>query len=149
MDRWMINKEEIQAINEFAKKNDLLTVSAGTYHGWCNYNVNCNCLEWMDYFKYSECVITDTFHGAVLAISTNRPLAVYIRGLNVNKLTDLLRETELSDRIFTEFKCNEIEKVFQQQIDYVGVKSRLDKMRTDSNVYLKNALMSYAEKRVQ
>lgn len=65
-DRNMILPEEINGIKAYAKENGLLTVSLGTYHAWCDRNIVCNALEWYAYFKDAACVVTDTFHGAVV-----------------------------------------------------------------------------------
>lgn len=145
-DRFMIDKNEIKAIKEYANANGLITVSAGTYHKWCDKNVSCNCLEWIEYFRNSECVITDTFHGTVVSMISNKPMAIFVRGVNTNKLTDLLDKTGLSDRRIKKFDVDCITNIFKHQIDFLEVNEKLDEMRKFSNNYLKDALLSCEKK---
>ncbi len=89
-DRWMIDKNEIESIKSYAQNRGLKIASVGTYHKWCDYNIVCNPIEWLEYFRGAKEVITDTFHGAVLSIITNRKTAYFVRNLNSNKLNNLL-----------------------------------------------------------
>lgn len=139
-DRWMTDITEVEAIKSFAKSKNLLTVSAGTYHSWCDLNVSCNCLEWIEYFRGAEAVITDTFHGSVLSIITNKPMAVYIRELNTNKLTDLLERTRLTHRRVNKLSYDELIRVFRTDINFNLVNELIAEMRKNGLSYLKNAL---------
>ncbi|MEG0155139.1 MAG: polysaccharide pyruvyl transferase family protein, partial [Lachnospiraceae bacterium] len=140
MDRFMIADNEIAAIKQFAQKKHLITVSVGTYHAWCDKNISCNCLEWLEYFRRAECVITDTFHGLVLSSITNRPMAVYVRSLNSNKLVDMLKRTGLSNRQIKIFDLNYLSDIFEQQIDFRELNRKIKEMREHSNNYLEHAL---------
>lgn len=138
---WNMNDEgEVKAIKEYARRNNLITVSVGTYHKWCDKNIHCNALEWIEYFRGAEAVITDTFHGAIVSIITHTKMAVLVRGLNVNKLTDLLDRTNNSQRRLKSITIEEIERVFNNKTDFNLVDEALSKLRNDANIFLSNAL---------
>ena len=140
---WNMNDEsEIKAIKEYAKKNNLITVSVGTYHKWCDKNIYCNALEWIEYFRGAEAVITDTFHGAIVSIITHTKMAVFVRGLNVNKLTDLLDRTNNSNRRLKSISIEEIERVFNTEPNFDKVDEALADLRENANNFLINALNS-------
>lgn len=140
-DKNMIEKNEVEAIKSYAKLNNLITVSAGTYHKWCDKNISCNCLEWIEYFKNAEMVITDTFHGTIVATITQKPLAVYIRNtINKNKMEYLLKQLKLEDRRMDKISKENLENVFRKKIDYNEINYNLEILRQESKKYLKNAL---------
>lgn len=139
-DRWMIEPSEIEAITTYAKSKNLITVSVGTYHKWCDENISCNCIEWIEYFRGAEAVITDTFHGSILSIITSRPMAVFIRGLNTNKLSDLLERTCLIHRRVSEITYDDLNKVFNTDIDFTKVGYSINEMRSIGTEYLNKAI---------
>lgn len=138
-DRNMNNPSEIAAIKAFAKKRGLLTVSAGTYHKWCDKNIACNCLEWLYIIKNAECVVTDTFHGCIASLITEREVAVLTRNINTNKLGALLKATGIEERKITDLE-SELEVVFQKKMDYKSVNERINNMRKQSKEYLQKAV---------
>ena len=137
----MTAPEEIDAIRTYAKKRGLITVSAGTYHKWCDRNIVCGPLEWYSYFKNAACVVTDTFHGAVVSIKNHCNVAVFIRqSLNAFKLQSLLEVAGLQDRRLLAVTEQELERVLNEPIDYPSVDSRISDLAAESGDYLKNAL---------
>ena len=146
MDRWMIDPTEIHAIKSYAKKKGYITVSAGTFHKWCDKNIVCNPIEWLEIFRGAAEVITDTFHGSVLSIITNRPSFYHVRDLNSNKLMSLYRWFGLEDRILNQIDCGEMEKIAGASVtDFDAVNRRLMELRGASEAYLAEAL-SHAER---
>lgn len=140
-DKNMTDKNEVQAIKEYAKKKGLMTVSVGTYHKWCDKNISCNCLEWIEYFRNAEEVITDTFHGTITAVIMQKPLAVFVRNkLNKNKLSFLIKQLGIDSRQVNELNIKEIERVFSKKQDYSITNKLLEKLREDSKSYLENML---------
>ncbi|WP_315119227.1 polysaccharide pyruvyl transferase family protein [uncultured Clostridium sp.] len=136
----MTSENEVKAIKEYAKKNNLITVSAGTYHKWCDKNISCNCLEWIEYFRGAEVVVTDTFHGAIVSIISHTPMAVVVRDINTNKLTDLLDRTGTSDRRINQVSLEELERVFKDNVDFNLIESQLKRLRDDAISFLRKAL---------
>jgi hypothetical protein len=133
----MNEPEEIAAIQTYAKKNDLLVVSPGFYHKWCDKNINVNPLQLLRYFSNAACVVTDTFHGSVMSIITGRNLAVKIRG-NGNKLHNLLEEYNLIDRIIDN-KFN-LGAVFARNIDFDKLKNEVENRRKSSMKFLERMI---------
>ena len=112
----MTEPKEVEAIKTFAKKHNLITVSPGTYHKWCDINLSCNALEWVEIFRNAEYVITDTFHGTITASITNRPVSVLVRNkLNSNKMVDLLNKLGIENRRITEINEEQLEKIYNEK----------------------------------
>ena len=140
-DRHMVEQDEIDAIMTYARRQGLITVSCGTYHSWCDRNIACNAEEWYSYFRKASCVLTDTFHGAVVAMRNHCNLAVFIReSINMYKLQSLLNETGLEERILPQITAKNLRKVFSVRIDYNKVDEKIRKMRKYSEEYLLAAL---------
>ena len=140
-DRNMVDQDEIRNIKYYAKKHGLITISLGTYHKWCDKNIVCNAREWYSYFKYAECVITDTFHGSVVAIKNHCNVAVFIReSINAFKLNSLLRETGLESRRLKSISVKNLDYVLSQKIDYKKVDKNIEDALTISKQYLSEAL---------
>lgn len=137
----MMDEKEVASIKEYAKKENLLIVSPGTYHKWCDKNISCNALEWVEIIKNAQCVITDTFHGTITSAIMNVPMAVLVRNtLNSNKMTDLLDKLDISDRRMTEISYEELTRVFFQKLNFENVNGRIEKLRKCSLEYLENAI---------
>ena len=125
----------------YARRQGLITVSCGTYHSWCDRNIVCNAEEWYSYFRNASCVLTDTFHGAVVAMRNHCNLAVFIReSINMYKLQSLLNETDLEERILPQITVKNLRKVFSTGIDYNKVDEKIRKLRKHSEEYLLTAL---------
>lgn len=133
--------DEIKAIKQYAKEHNLITVSPGTYHKWCDKNISCNSLEWVEIFKNAECVVTDTFHGTITSTITNRPMAVLIRdNLNSNKMNDLLEKLGLVSRKLVTISKEQLDKVFSEKIDFSDINKNIEKIRKESEEYLISAI---------
>lgn len=139
-DRRMVEPDEVDAIRRYAKAHGLITVSAGTFHKWCDKNIVCNCLEWIEYFRYAEAIITDTFHGTIASIIARRPFTVCVRETNQNKLADLLRVTCTEDRRIQDITYEEVEAVLGTAMEWTSVDSALTQLRSNSMEYLQQAL---------
>ena len=140
-DRNMIDKNEIQNIKEYAKRHGLITVSLGTYHKWCDKNIVCNAKEWYSYFKDAQCVITDTFHGSIVAIKNHCNVAVFIReSINAFKLESLLIETGLQKRRLNQITVENLEFILSEKIDYEKVDKMINNLLITSKQYLKSSL---------
>lgn len=141
-DAHMKDESEYIAIKKYAKKHGLITVSAGTYHKWCDMNIVCNALEWVEYFKNAECVITDTFHGYVTALKTKKETALFVRkAINASKLQSLMKQTGTEDREFFEFTEESLEAVFAKKMDYNEISKAMDEMAQSGKEYLAEVLL--------
>ena len=140
-DSHMIAPEEVAALKAYAKKHGLQTVSLGTYHAWCDRNVVCDPDSWVHLFRDAQCVVTDTFHGSVVAMKNHCDLAVFIReSINAFKLRSLLEETGLTERRLTAVTENELERVLSVPVDYAETDARIAAMAERSAAYLRGAL---------
>lgn len=141
-DAHMKDPLEYEAIKKYAKKRGLITVSVGTYHKWCDMNIVCNALEWVEYFKYAECIVTDTFHGYVTALRTNKPVALFVRkAINSSKLQSLMKQTATEDRQFYEFTEDALNQVFERRMDYDNITKTMNRMAQSGKDYLEKAFI--------
>ena len=136
-DNNMNDKEEVKKIKAFAKSKNLKIISAGFYHNWCDESINVTPTELINYIKYAEYVVTDTFHGSVISIIMNTPFTTKIRG-NRNKLGYLLEEYDLLSRETVDF--SDLDRMFNDQIDFQHVNSNIADKRKKSKAYIKNCL---------
>ena len=140
-DARFIDSDEIIAVKEYAKKHNLITVSPGTYHKWCDVNIACNALEWLKCIQGAKVVVTDTFHGTIAAAITNRPMAIYYsQRVNSSKMLDLVRRLGLENNLMKEISFGEIERVLSSYTDMNSLNNLIEKFRKHSSSYLQNAL---------
>ena len=132
-----MNGDEVEKIAKYAKSKGLKTVSAGFYHKWCDININCDPLQLLGYFSNADCVVTDTFHGSVLSLITNRQFVVKVRN-NSQKLEWLLQEYNLSSRISQGLE--NLEQMFEENIDYDFVNGVIAQNRAKSLQWLTEAV---------
>ena len=128
--------EEIKAIQTFAKKHGLKTVSVGGYQCWCDYNLLVEPLELFDVFQGAAYVVTDTFHGTVIAAKMNTPFATIVRESNRNKLEDLIRRLGMQRRMITDI--SDLEQVLLESVDFEPLNAELARQRVLTQNYLKN-----------
>lgn len=136
-DARMNDINEVAFIKAYAKAHGKKLYSVGYYHKWCHKNINVSPDRLLRYIRNASLVITDTFHGSVMSIICNTPMAVKIRG-NTNKLRYLLTEYGLADQIMVDF--SELERVSKNHIDFNAVNRLVKEKRAFSMKYLKNAL---------
>ena len=140
-DARFIDEKEIKAVKEYSKKHNLITVSPGTYHKWCDVNIACNALEWLKCIQGAKVVVTDTFHGTIASAITNRPMAIYFsQSVNSSKMLDLVSRLGLENNLMKEVSYSEIERVLSSETDMQTLNGCIDKFREESNAYLINAL---------
>lgn len=137
-DRNMNEAHETDAIKEYAKGHGLITVSVGTYHKWCDKNIACNAIDWLEYFCYATAVVTDTFHGCIASAITNKPMAVIINDNNINKLSSLLNVLGLEQRRIKNMR-SDLEKILSLPIDFKNVNDIILQMRIDAKSFLSSA----------
>lgn len=93
------DKLEIEAIRRYARANNLKLVSIFSRYDWCDiYALPDTPIEVLRWFKYADCIVTDTFHGTIFSIITESRFVSLLRPSNKNKLGFLLKQLGLSDR---------------------------------------------------
>lgn len=83
--------KEISAIQKYAKTHGLRTIAIGGSLPWCDEFAVIQPFQVLVYFQHAKCIVTDTFHGTVMAAKLNKPFAALVRESNRNKLGDLFR----------------------------------------------------------
>ncbi len=144
-DKNMNSPEEVQAIRQYAKENDLLIVSPGTYHKWCDINIACDCLQWVEYIRNAQAIITDTFHGTILSIITNCPMVIKVRNINTNKLNALIKEFHLESRAIEKFSAENLTNIFRQKVDFDSVNSIWKEKQKAGLQYIQETLKQIQE----
>ena len=71
-DRHMNEPEYIKVVRDYAKQHRLKIISPTFYHEWVDRCINTDPIGLLNWFQYAECVITDTFHGCIMSLITNR-----------------------------------------------------------------------------
>ena len=129
------NKEEIRNIQDYAKNNGLKTIAIGGSLPWCDEFAVLTPFQVLAYFKNAHCIVTDTFHGTVIAAKFNKPVAVIIRDSNYNKLQDLTERLHIQHHIY----CTEMDiaSILQIRDDYDLCNKEIKKGIKDADEYLK------------
>ena len=99
-------------------------------------------IEFLQLIKHAEFVLTDSFHGTAFSLLFNKELYVFKREHVGEKIDMLSRLESILDFAGLRDRFVSLEQPFeiQEHIDYPTVNKRIDKLRAESEVYLKNAL---------
>ena len=129
---------EIKAIQSYAKSKGLQLISIGHYFPWCDKTIVPHPFEVLAYFRDAKCIVTDTFHGSVFSIKYNKQFCTIVRGMNSNKLTYLLEQFGLFNRIVNDL--DRLPVMMDTPIDYAPVNEKIKQEQEFSINYLKNNL---------
>lgn len=132
------SREEIDAIKAYAKQNGLKTVAMGGSQFWCDLFVPASPMRLLDWFAHADCVVTDTFHGAVFSVITRRTFAAIVRPSNRGKLADLLERLGLSGRSVADMA--QLGTILDTPVDYDATEKILACERQRARDYLKEQL---------
>lgn len=91
--------------------------------------------EFLSLVKYAECVVTNSFHGVILATQFRTPFYCFSREQGDTKIGELLNLFGLKNRIM----IDGTEKV-EEEIDYDAVHQRIAEARKTAEEYLRYAL---------
>lgn len=108
-------KEEIEAIQKYAKKHHLKTIAIGGSLPWCDDFAVLSPFEVLAYFKHAACIVTDTFHGTIFSAKLRKPFAVIVRDSNKKKLDDLLTRLKITNHKVADM--SRLERVLEQKDD--------------------------------
>ncbi len=133
-------KGEISAIRAFAQSKGLRLLSIGHYFPWCDEVVVPTPFEVLAWFRDAAYVVTDTFHGSVFSIKYNKQFCTIVREMNNQKLTYLLTQFGLNDRIVS--NPQDLQHICEAPIDYIPVNEIIRQEKERSILYLKNNLSS-------
>lgn len=137
-------EEEIDTIVSFAKKHGLKTLAIGGMQWWCDYYLPMDPFRMLDYFYYAKYIVTDTFHGLIFSVINQKKMAVILRKTNRNKLSNLVHQLGLDNRIVSDM--SELEEKLIAEIDYQTINCYLEAERVKAKDYLKQYLLEEKEK---
>lgn len=98
-------------------------------------------VDWINYFKHADSVITTYFHGTAFAINFQRPFISIPTPGRVEKVKGLLANVGLEERFIADDGPTEnAADLFSAPIDWTSAKSQLDARVATSEAFLANAL---------
>ena len=106
------SKDEISAILELCKKENMVPVSIGGSQKWVHRHLDLSPFEVLTVFSHAAFVVTDTFHGTIFSSRYSKRFGILVRGSNRNKLGDLIGRLGIGnheitdvDRIHDVYEC--------------------------------------------
>lgn len=139
-----ITENESEWISRYAKQRGLKIYAIGGIQKCADRFIDCSPFEVLSYFRNAEEVITDTFHGSIFSIISQRKFVTIVRKSrnntygNEEKITDLLKRVGLENRYVYDIK--EGEEVLQKDINYHSVFDILEREREKTYLYLSENL---------
>lgn len=134
-------EEEGRRILSYAMENGKKVYALGGKQVFCEDTITCKPLEVLAYFKHADLIITDTFHGTIFSIISEKNLVVIKRNGengNENKLSFLIKQLGIEDKEIS--KLDDLETVIDRPIDFNKIQEYRTKERERSIEYLKNYL---------
>lgn len=138
-----LDHRTIEVLKEYAKKNDLKTVSCCFNHTWCDYQVNCSPLYFSSIIRQAYKVFTTTFHGSVFCILNH---ADFVTKATSPKTEYLLSQMKLKNRMVDKngISVSNIEKILTSELNYTDTDSIIKDVRLKSVGLLLDAISSNA-----
>lgn len=142
------NEEHRKAAEEFKKKTGLKLVTCPFLDNYVEGDLkfgdvqmfDMDAADFVNLIRHAEYILTDSFHGSVFSILHHKKFLTFNRfnaGANSrnSRIDSLCALLGLSERRYT----GDVMTV-QQNIEYISVENKLQKLRDDSCLYLKQAL---------
>lgn len=131
-----ITEEMQKNLVAFARKQDMEVVSYGTNRKWCDKSVCYDPKTFLSYFSQASFIVTNTFHGVMFSMIFNREFIAV--GKEKIKVRETLETHGLSDRL--QEQTVDIERIYQQKIDYNKVNAIIAQERKKGSEFLKRVL---------
>lgn len=125
-----------EAIQTFAKKNGLKTVTFGSVNSWCDISLAYDPLLFLSIYDKADCIITNTFHGTVFATIYEKRFAVIKN--DKPKILDVLEMCGMSDKMTR--TTDDISAILHSDFDYVVTRQNILREREKGLQYLKKAI---------
>lgn len=129
------SEKEIKAIQAFARDRGLKIVAVGGSQFWCDLYIPASPMRLLDYFHSADYVVTDTFHGSIFSVINHKKFAVIVRPTNCGKISGLLEDLGLTERLLPDMEV--LEKTLVPEIDYQRVDAILAVERERTRAYLR------------
>lgn len=140
-----ISDREADWITSYAKRKNLKIYAIGGIQKCADRFIGCSPFEVLAYFQNAEEVITDTFHGSIFSVITERPFTTLVRKStgdgygNEEKVSDLLSRLKLNARMT--MRIEDTADINAEEIDYAGVESLLETHREAAREYLRENIL--------
>lgn len=131
-------EKEIKAIQAFARDRGLKIVAVGGSQFWCDLYIPASPMRLLDYFHSADYVVTDTFHGSIFSVINHKKFAVIVRPTNCGKISGLLEDLGLTERLLPDMEV--LEKTLVPEIDYQRIDAILAVERERTRAYLRELL---------
>lgn len=131
-------KEEIRAILDFCRERRCVPVTIGAPQAWINGMLCLSPFQALAAFSQAAFVITDTFHGTIMAAKYCGKFAVCSRESNANKLNDLVKRLNLEKHLIHSW--NQLEVCAEADDSRNIIKQITDRERKKSKAYFDVAL---------
>lgn len=127
-------ENEINAIQLFCKKHNLVPIILQGGQTWCEKFYACTPFECLKIFKNADFVITDTFHGTIFSIKYANKFAIITRASNYNKLRDLVTRMKIERHLVTNIE--DIENIYQMEKEQKTIDDIISSERNKTIKYL-------------
>lgn len=131
--------EIISELKKFAKDRGLKLLAIGNGQDFCDETVAFSPFEVLAYMKNATYSVTNTFHGTIFSLKYEIPFAVMVRGMNQNKLGDLVRRFNVTDRVVDDAK--KIGKILLNPLDDIFIQNKILENRKITCQYLKDNIV--------
>ena len=144
-----ISSLESEWISTYARNRGLKIYAIGGVQKCADKYINCSPFEVFSYFQNAEEVITDTYHGTIFSVVTQRQFATVVRKSekqsygNEEKLNDLLVRLGLRGR--GTYTIDKVASILEEKIDYKQVENVLSVERLRTQQYLSQHLVKESE----
>ena len=140
----------IYRLKKYAKETGKSTIALNAYNrefDWCDVVIDSKDkppLEIISYFKYAECVATNTFHGMMFGLLFNKKTAYCKSDFVWAKLSSLLTYLNL-DRLYMD--SNDVYEMFNYDWNNSGISEKIDLLREKSKKYLLDIVSELTEQK--
>lgn len=132
----MLKQSFVEQIIRYATEHRLQIVSFGTNRKWCHCSVPYSPEKFVSYFKYAECVMTNTFHGTMFSIIYNKNFVAL--GEGKNKVIEAMNQYGVESRMIDQNVS--LEERFATTIDFALVNKKLQCERQKGLNYIDRCL---------
>lgn len=129
---------------EYCKKNNIKLVCLNSLNDefdWCDITINQDELspfEWAGFFKYSEAVMTCTYHGLLFSVIFNRKIIFNMTEFIKPKAASFIQDLGIAEPILN---MSSFEDKINWSWDYDLINSKLNKLRKESFKYLDDSIL--------
>jgi hypothetical protein len=128
-----------------AETYNLKIVSIGQYNRIADINItDASPGEWVGAHWQASYIMTNTFHGTVFSLISQKPFTVFVPPHKLTKIKDLLGDLGLENRLFSNQNNPQVENEDIFNIDYTSVSKILDSKILESKKYLVEAIVQEA-----